>query len=72
MRQDYAKAAELLKKACDMKEAHACNNLGSLYDNGEGVRQDKSIAKQYFGKACDLGEQRGCNVYRELNEQGVR
>ena len=71
VRQDYAKAAELWKKACDMKLGIACGYLGALYGKGEGVRQDKSIAKQYFGKACDLGNQLGCDDYRTLNERGV-
>ena len=72
VRQDYAKAAELLKKACGMKNGIACNNLGVLYGRGEGVRQDKSIAKQYYGKACDLGFQLGCDNYKLLNQQGMR
>ena len=72
VRQDYAKAAELWKKACDMKYGDACNNLGYLYGNGLGVRQNLSIAKQYYGKACDLGNQTGCDNYKMLNEQGVQ
>lgn len=72
VRQDYAKAAELWKKACDMKYGGACNNLGVLYNDGLGVRQNSSTAKQYYGKACDFGEQLGCNNYKLLNSQGVR
>ena len=47
-----------------------CNDLGILYDNGQGVRQNFSTAKQYYGKACDLGLQLGCDNYRMLNEKG--
>ena len=72
VRQDYHKAAELYKKACDIDHALACNNLGALYGKGQGVRQNRSIAKQYFGKACDLGDQQGCDNYKELNKNGVR
>ncbi|ETD24253.1 tetratricopeptide repeat protein [Helicobacter macacae] len=72
VRQDYAKAAELWKKACDMKYGFACNNLGVLYGKGQGVRQNRSTAKQYYGKACDLGNQVGCDNYKLLNSQGVR
>ena len=72
VRQDYHKAAELYKKACDMKYADACNNLGVLYGKGQGVKQNRSIAKQYYGKACDLGEQMGCDNYKLLNNQGVQ
>lgn len=72
VRQDYYKAAELYKKACDMKYGAACNNLGLLYAKGQGVKQNHSTAKHYFGKACDLGEQVGCNNYKILYEQGIK
>ncbi|MGX2973403.1 tetratricopeptide repeat protein, partial [Helicobacter sp. T3_23-1059] len=72
VRQDYHKASELWKKACDMKSGLGCNNLGFLYSKGQGVRQNHSIAKQYFGKACDLGKQMGCDNYKEYNEVGVQ
>lgn len=72
VRQDYHKAHELYKKACDLKYGSACNNLGYLYGRGLGVRQNLSTAKQYYGKACDLGEQVGCNNYKKLNEQGIQ
>ena len=65
-RQDYYKAAELYKKACDMKLGVACNNLGVLYLKGEGVRQNLSTANQYFGKACDLGEQGVCEAIERV------
>ena len=70
--QDYYKAHELYKKACDMKYGAACNNLGWLYSSGLGVKQNRSTAKQYYGKACDLGEQLGCDNYKLLNSQGVQ
>ncbi|MGX2973336.1 tetratricopeptide repeat protein [Helicobacter sp. T3_23-1059] len=72
VRQDYHKAVELYKKACEMKHDTACNNLGFLYENGQGVRQNLSIAKQYYGKACDLGIQLDCDNYKLLNNQGVQ
>lgn len=72
VRQDYHKAIELYKKACDMKYGKSCSALGSMYEEGEGVRQNLSTAKQYFGKACDLGSQNGCDNYRKLNNQGVQ
>ncbi len=72
VRQDYHKAAELYKKACDMKYGRACNELGLLYGVGKGVRQNYSIAKEYYGKACDLGDQIGCDSYKAINEAGVQ
>lgn len=72
VRQDYQKAAELYKKACDMKYSEACNNLGVLYINGHGVSQNRYIAKLYYDKACNLGNQVGCENYKKINQEGVR
>lgn len=72
VRQDYFKASQFYKKACDLDNARGCNNLGFLYAKGQGVKQNESTAKQYYGKACDLGEQMGCDNYRILNESGVQ
>ena len=72
VRQDYFKAVQYYKKACDLGSASGCNNLGYNYDKGLGVKQNESTAKQYYGKACDLGHQMGCDNYRILNEAGVK
>lgn len=66
--QDYHKAAELYKKACDMKSSGGCLLLGYLYYAGKGVRQNISTAKQYYGKTCDLGNQMGCLLYEKHNK----
>ena len=57
---DYQKAVELFKKACDSGEAKGCNNLGVLYEDGQGVKQDYQKAAQLYQKACDSGEANGC------------
>lgn len=44
--------------------------IGSIYENGNGVKQNKTTAKEWYGKACDNGYQDGCDSYRKLNEQG--
>jgi len=36
---DYKKAYTLYKKACDQGNTLACNNLGIMYDNGQGVEK---------------------------------
>ena len=58
------------QKSCDLKNGMGCDNVGVLYNNGQGVKQNKNTAKWYYGKACDFGYQEGCDNYRELNEQG--
>ena len=44
MAKDYAKAREWYEKAADKGDAKAMNNLGLLYDNGQGVAQDYAKA----------------------------
>lgn len=71
-KQDYIKASEFYKIACDLGDFDGCHNLGFLYDKGQGVKQSKTIAKQYYEKACDLGDQISCVKYRNLNKSGVQ
>ena len=54
------------EKACDLKDATGCYNVGVQYYNGKAEKRDIAEAKQYFGKACDLGEQKGCDEYRKI------
>ena len=49
--QNYAKAIELWHKAGKF----GYNNIGSVYNNGEGVERDKKKAKQYFELAAMEG-----------------
>ncbi len=72
VKQDYQKAYDYFKQACDGKNAKGCFNLGVFYESGKGVRQNQSTAKRWFGKACDMGYQGGCDAYRKLNEAGVQ
>ncbi|PSM51741.1 Sel1 domain-containing protein [Campylobacter blaseri] len=64
----YEKAILILKKACDLKLAKSCLDLGVLYANGKFVNQNLEIAKDYFGKACDLRDPIGCESYKILNK----
>ena len=62
VRQDYNKANELYRKACDMGNGGGCYNLGSSYAFGHGVQEDVVKALELFGRACNLGSQEGCGV----------
>jgi len=59
-----------LKKECASGKGDSCFILGSMYENGYGVKQNFTIAKKYFGKACDLKFQLGCKNYAILNRRG--
>jgi len=51
------RAAQLYQKGCDGGNAGACQNLGLMYEHGEGgLRKDRAKAREYFDKAHRLGE----------------
>ncbi len=56
----FSQAANLFQKACDRGERKACNSLGLMYDNGEGVPKDLNRAQGLFKRACDAGGHGGC------------
>ncbi len=62
---DYIQAKKYFEKACDLDNGLGCGVLGSLYQNGEGVKQDSKKAAQYISKACKLGDQKACEVLKE-------
>ena len=66
----YREALPFCQEACNLNYGQGCNNLGTIYHDGQGVRQNFQTAKEYFGRACDLGVQKGCDNYRMLNEKG--
>ena len=49
----------LYRQACDMGNAMGCNNLGLMYQNGEGVAKDDAKAVELYQKSCDAGTQAG-------------
>ena len=67
---DYQKVVQVDQKACDEGNASGCNNLGFLYQNGQGVKQDYQKAAQLYQKACDEGNASGCNNLGVLYEYG--
>jgi len=70
VRQDYANAMKWFHKAADQNNANAQGYIGTMYENGEGVRQNKTTAKEWYGKGCDNGSQISCNEYKRLNQLG--
>jgi TPR repeat protein len=57
---DFARAAPLLRGACDGGHARACSNLGVLYHEGKGVAQDEAEATLLFERACDAAYAPAC------------
>ena len=57
---DYARAATLYEKACDMGESRGCVMLGMLYFQGAGVEKAETRTFSLMKKACDMGGGYGC------------
>jgi hypothetical protein len=58
---DYAKARTLFTQACNGDNMNACNYLGAIYDQGQGVKADDDTARKIYQKSCDQGNMLGCN-----------
>ena len=43
-----------------------CNDLGTIYQNGEGVTPDNAQARTWYQKACSGGDKDGCTNLRKL------
>ena len=75
MKQDSGKARELFEKAAAMNIGSAFNNLGIMYDLGDGVAQDYKKAIELYGKAIALSSTKGgTNAFYNLGlmyEQGT-
>ena len=51
VKQEYAEAAWLFRKAADQGDSRAQTYLGVLYEEGKGVVLDKTEAAKWFQKA---------------------
>ena len=56
MPQDYAEAVKWYRLAADQGYADAQNNLGVMYDQGQGVPQNYAEAVKWYRLAADQGD----------------
>lgn len=54
--QNYAEALNWFKKAANLGDVTAMNEIGYMYHEGEGVAQNYAEALKWFKKAADLGD----------------
>lgn len=45
---------------CEAGDGASCNNLGAMYELGQGVDQDLGRAAELYARACSLGADGGC------------
>ncbi len=65
-KQDFSKARKYFERACGLNNGSGCNNLGDLYQNGEGIEKNLTKAAYFYSKACKLGFQKTCEILKEL------
>ncbi|WP_058187905.1 chitobiase/beta-hexosaminidase C-terminal domain-containing protein [Terracidiphilus gabretensis] len=66
----YMQAREPLKAACDGNFSLACNYLGAMYAEGQGLfGANNAAAHVYFQKACDAGIATGCTNLGAIYER---
>ena len=68
---DEKKAVEWYKKAAEMGDAGAQNNLGNCYRNGIGVTKDEIIAVEWYKKAADKGDAGAQNNLGNCYRSGI-
>lgn len=57
---------QLEARSCDQGESTACNNVGAMYEAGEGVPVDLEQAAALYRRACDAGATLACVNLAEL------
>ncbi|EPB3104077.1 tetratricopeptide repeat protein, partial [Campylobacter jejuni] len=71
---DGQMASSFYKRSCDLKNARACYQLGSLYDKGELVKASVKSALAFYSKSCTLGFSESCYLlgrYNQLEKQDL-
>lgn len=67
---DIAQARSIWEKMASDGDGQAMNNLGVLYDQGQGVEPDPGRAAHYFAQAANAGNPAGMSNYGRMLEQG--
>ena len=57
---------QAMDNACDNHIATACEELGYLYAEGEGVEKNRVKAEEYYTRACQYGFTQACNALDDL------
>ena len=67
---DVATARGIWEKLAEQGDGQAMNNLGVLYDQGQGVEPDTGRALHWFAKSAEAGNASGMSNYGRMLEQG--
>ena len=67
---DYALAESIWSQQAEAGDGQAMNNLGVLYDLGQGVEPDMGRALHWFAQSAKTGHPSGMSNYGRMLEQG--
>lgn len=67
---DIGQARKIWEKMAEDGDGQAMNNLGVLYDQGQGVEPDAGRAVHWFAQAANAGNPSGMSNYGRMLEQG--
>ena len=68
---DPEKSLEFYKIGAESGDSMAQNNLGTMYQNGQGVAQDYAEAVKWYRKAAEQGEAEAKINIEEMTEKGI-
>ena len=69
---NQSKASSYYIKSCELDYAGGCNNLGVMFEYGEGnLAKNSSKAIKYYHKACELNNHYGCRNLALMYEGGT-
>lgn len=69
--EDPVRAVSLLRKACDLDAAEACNAAGVVFHDTDTDIKDLLLAFALFHKACDGGYHWGCHNMAKMYRDGL-
>ncbi|MBR2251826.1 MAG: sel1 repeat family protein, partial [Neisseriaceae bacterium] len=67
---NFSQAAQFFKQACEQNHIFACNDLGYLYQQGQGVPLDYAKAFSLYEKSCQAKDASACNNLGTLYKDG--
>jgi TPR repeat protein len=70
VKQDYAQAVALYRKAADQGDAKAQYGVGFMYDEGKGVSRDYGQAVAWYRKAADEGNAKAQYALAFMYQEG--
>ncbi len=69
-KKDYARVLELYQRLADAGHAEAMEQIGWIYELGEGVAKDYASAQRWYEKAGDAGDSNGYWRIGQLYKEG--